>query len=122
MVSRRIFLKVALFLRGNGQVTSVDRYGHTPYTDMLRMAVLECDILRDMALARMMSNAALYGNSAADVDKGVEAVRAHFDEVLTYVPYLKQAAAGVKSGIEAERAAAIERYRQWRDKQVTGAQ
>ena len=102
-------------------MTNEGRYGHTPYTDMLRMAVLECDMLRDMALARMVSNAALYGNSAADVDKGVESVRAHFDEALSYTPYLKQAAAGAKNSIEAEREAAIARYRQWRDKQVTGA-
>lgn len=79
------------------------------------MRVTECEMLRPMALARMNSVAALYGNSAADIDKGGDAVKQHYEQVMSYLPYLQVEATAASADIDGEREQAIERFRKWRD-------
>jgi hypothetical protein len=72
-------------------------------------------MLRPMALARMMSQAALYGNSATDVEKGSSAVQKNYEQAFDYLPYLKQAIGSPEDSVSSDREAAIDRFRKWRD-------
>jgi len=73
-------------------------------------------MLRPMALARMTSIAALYGNPAADLDKGSDAVHKCYERAMSYLPYLQAEVSSPVSSIEDERNKAIERFRQWKKK------
>ena len=116
-------MRVALLLRDTGHVTAPQgRFGHSPFTDMLRMRVLEYDMIRPMVMARMTSMAALYGNSRADVEKGSESVQKNYETVMAYLPYLQAEVGTSTSSIDEERAQAIERFRKWRDASKTQEQ
>ena len=79
------------------------------------MGVMECEMLRPMALARMTSHAALYGNPSTDVKKGGDAIQQNYVQAFDCLPYLKAAIGNGKSDVGSEREQAMERFRQWRD-------
>lgn len=112
LASRKIYLRVAIFLRGGGKAP--DRrnlYPHSGYTEALRLGVSECELLRPIALARMISIGALYGNSNTDVEKGSGAVQSCYEQAFDYIPYLKREQDVAKGAVDKEREAAIERFK-----------
>ena len=116
LASRRIYLKVALFLRGCHKGwgrESEGEYLHTPLTEALRLGVLECEEIRPVIAARMLSEAALYGNSSADVKKGSEVVAGNYDSLLDAIPYIRGSTAGADAETGDERERAIKKYREW---------
>lgn len=111
MEARRIYLSVARILRAGGPVGETDVFPYTPLTMQLRDNVIECEMLFQAELARMIAFSSMHAHAKADLNKGAQSANIMFMDAIARIPYLT----GGKSGVammQEDRMQSVEKYRQ----------
>lgn len=109
MASRRIYLTLATILRGNASPIDEHEYIHSWLSQRLRLGVVESSIALSARLGYLSAIAALYGNSAANVDKGCEHVNKLYLDTLSSVPYFTES--DKSSAVSGDVDASVEAWR-----------
>lgn len=87
MASRRIYLTLAAILRGGATPIDENLYRHSWLSQGLRLSVIEAEIAHASRMSYSVAIAALYGNSAVDVEKGCEHVNKLHTSAMASIPY-----------------------------------
>ena len=103
-----------------GTDTECEASRHSGLAARLRMGVLDSLLSYPLGLARIISDAAIFGNPDMDVEKAPQIIKMKAYDAMATIDYMTGGRSGTDL-LQAERMKAVEKYKAMRNKLLKGS-